>query len=95
MNYIVDLAALTDGFYDKYKDSGWDKDRDELYWLFFRLVNINSSFKNLVHTFNANIGSYIMIKDEISAFMRALVEVLELDSVDDIDGVDDLFDVEF
>ena len=95
MEYTIDLAALTDGFYDKYKDSGWDKDRDELYWIFFRLVNINSSFKNLVHTFNANIGSYIMTKDETAAFMRALMELLGLSEVNELDKEDDFFDVEF
>jgi hypothetical protein len=95
MNYTVDLAALTDGFYDKYKDSGWDKDKENLYWIFFRLVNINSSFKNLVHTFNGNIGSYIMTKDEIAAFMRALMCLLDLSEGNELDEECALFDVEF
>lgn len=95
MNYTVNLAALTEGFCNKYKDSGWDNDKDEMYWLFFRLVNTYSSFKNVVHTFNANIGSYIMTKDETSAFMHALSEVLELDTVYALDTDDNSFDVEF
>ena len=95
MNYTADLAALTDGFYDKYKDFGWDKGKEDLYWKFFRLVDINSSFKNLVHTFNGNIGSYIMTKDEIAAFMRALMELLGLSEVNELDKEDDFFDVEF
>jgi hypothetical protein len=99
MEYSVNLRKLSAAFYEWFdvlcRHSGECKvDKDFAHYLFYRLTNENSSFMEIVCAFNRYEKSYIMQKDETTAFLLALTEILGMQEIDDLDGNDDVFELE-
>ena len=98
MEYSVNLRKLSKTFYEwidvLYHSGECKVDKDFAHYLFYRLTNENSSFREIVCALNQYERSYIMQKDETTAFMLAMVEILGLDDISDLDGNDDVFELE-
>lgn len=94
MTYHVNLRKLSAGFYNYFGMIDSYENKEIANYMFYRLANENTSFRDMVYAFNKMEHSYIMQKDETSAFMLALVEVLELTELDELDGTDDVYEIE-